>query len=57
MYSTLGRNKCIHNCSWTCEGKTPLGGSKSRGQNNIKSELKEQSVKIFYNGGILWARC
>jgi len=41
MYSTLGRNKCIQNCSWTCEGKTPLGESKSRVQNNIKSELKD----------------
>jgi hypothetical protein len=45
MYSTLGRNKCIQNCSLTCEGETPLGGSKNKGQNNINSELKEQTCK------------
>lgn len=37
----------------TYEGKTPVGGSKNRGQKNIKSELKERSVDIFYNGEIL----
>jgi len=57
MYSTVSRDKCIQNCSGTCKDKTPLGGSKSRGQNIIKSELKEKRVKIFYNGGILWIRC
>jgi len=47
MYSTLGRNRCVHNCIWTREGKTPLDGYKSREQNNIKCDLKEQGVKIF----------
>jgi len=57
MYSTVNRNKYIQNCNGTCKGKTPLGGSKKRGQNNIKSELKAKHVKIVYNGGILWVRC